>query len=495
MSINPTPEVAQVKAETFFRRHPSWFLAYYESCFPAMDDQRMTTEQATQLLETAQWQGTIQTNHSAARLSSYSGRTDLPWTEELIARFEDDWNWGDRAEWDNPPDDWLEYLPRSSYSGGLSSNEGLPWSERLIDRFQHRWHWDWLSLNNALPRSIDLINRFSERWNWALLSYNHPWTIEVIERFSDRWSWVNLSHSQGLPWSEQFIDQFSDAWDWDALSRNPSLPWSEKFIDRYASRWDWEALSRNSGLPWSIELLNKYASRWDWDGLSRRDWLPWSEEFIRLYADRWSWHALAENLSITWPSSLVNTLIDKLGRDVTDLQTMKIPWLPEHINSFKKKHWNWDWLSSNTALPWSKELLAQYAKRWNWHRLSRNPCLPWSADLIEHFTDRWDWNALSANKGIPWSVELVECFVDRWNWHSLIDKQIVWPESLAERLQGLKAPCAVQNIYSPAPVFRSVGSAELSKFNLTKQQISALSVDCIALSEKEHDEWREDILW
>jgi hypothetical protein len=211
------------------------------------------------------------------------------------------------------------------------------------------------------------------------------------------------------------------------------------------------------------------------------------------------WAGLAENDSIApWTSSMVNTLIDRLGRGVTDLRTITIPWRTEQIDSFKKKHWDWDYLSFSIALPWSKELISQYAKRWNWHQLSRNTYLPWSAELIEHFVDRWDWQALSMNKGIPWSVELVECYADRWSWYNLNDKQLVWPESLAEKLQctyNSEAPYAVQDIFSPTPIFLSAGSAELSNFNLTKQQIASLSADCIALSEKELEDRLEGILF
>jgi hypothetical protein len=54
----------------------------------------------------------------------------------------------------------------------------------------------------------------------------------------------------------------------------------------------------------------------------------------------------------------------------------------------------------NKALPWSLELIEQFADRWCWGSLSSNEFLPWSLNLIERFVDRWDWVRLSGNEAL-----------------------------------------------------------------------------------------------
>lgn len=37
---------------------------------------------------------------------------------------------------------------------------------------------------------------------------------------------------------------------------------------------------------------------------------------------------------------------------------------------------------------------------WSWWWLSKNTALPWSIELIEHFQDRWEWDSLKWNAAI-----------------------------------------------------------------------------------------------
>ena len=74
----------------------------------------------------------------------------------------------------------------------LSLNKALPWSLELIERFEDRWDWGGdgllgpgLSANEALPWSFELIERYEDRWDWEDLSGNEalPWSLELIERY------------------------------------------------------------------------------------------------------------------------------------------------------------------------------------------------------------------------------------------------------------------------------------------------------------------------
>ena len=57
----------------------------------------------------------------------------------------------------------------------LSRNKALPWSEELIARYENKWDWEGedegegLSQNEALPWSKELIVRYEDRWDWSRL--------------------------------------------------------------------------------------------------------------------------------------------------------------------------------------------------------------------------------------------------------------------------------------------------------------------------------------
>ncbi len=180
----------------------------------------------------------------------------------------------------NPPNE-----QRDGFIEGISRH--YPLSEEMIARYEDQWDWDSLIINEDLPWDEELITRFEDRWDWEQLSEKEalPWSEELIARYEDRWDWEKLSENEALPWSEELIARYEDRWDWgsndiikDGLSGNASLPWSEELIARFEDRWEWEDLSFNRGLPWSEELIARFESQWNWSRLP-------SEALTRLTPD------------------------------------------------------------------------------------------------------------------------------------------------------------------------------------------------------------------
>jgi len=103
----------------------------------------------------------------------------------------------------------------------------LPWSLELIERFEELWDWDSLSRNEGLPWSLELIERFEERWHWGKLSRNKslPWSLDLIEHFKEWLDWGAFSWNEGLPWSLELMERFEARWNWEYLfARNRDLP-------------------------------------------------------------------------------------------------------------------------------------------------------------------------------------------------------------------------------------------------------------------------------
>jgi len=397
--------------------------------------------------------------------TSLSRNDALPWSEALIARFEDQWDWERLTKRDLPwSEDFIGRFEERWDWGELSYNEALPWSEELVERFKEQWDWGSLSQNEVLPWSEEFIAQYRDRWpkssndgTWRHLDGNEglPWNEELIERFEDQWDWRGLSKNEAIPWSEELIARYEDRWteagfseEWGSLSRNEALPWSEELIDRFEDRWEWEKLSENEALPWSEELIARYEDRWEWEGrrsLSDNEALPWSEELIARFEDRWDWERLSEREDLPWSGDLIEQFEDRWhwkggwsANDDDGLSVNKgIPWSGELIAQHEDQ-WNWEAVSKNGILSWSEDLIARYEDRWDWEGLSKNEALPWSEELIARYEDQWEgpgvlsyWRSLSANEALPWSRELIEQFEDQWSWRALSrNGSLPWSEEL-----------------------------------------------------------------
>ena len=76
----------------------------------------------------------------------------------------------------------------------LSKSSSLPWSIELVQKFEDKWFWARLSSNESLPWSIEFIEKFKDKWDWARLASNEslPWSIEFVENYKDKWHGIYL---------------------------------------------------------------------------------------------------------------------------------------------------------------------------------------------------------------------------------------------------------------------------------------------------------------
>lgn len=68
---------------------------------------------------------------------------------------------------------------------------------------------------------------------------------------------------------------------------------------------------------------------------------------------------------------------------------------------------NWNFLSSNTSIPFNLELIEKFQDKWNWRLLSQNESINWNNELIDKFHDKWRWDGywgFSNNNSLPWSI-------------------------------------------------------------------------------------------
>ena len=91
-----------------------------------------------------------------------SKNESLPWSNELLERFDDKWHWNNKKNYESKDSKYI--LTKDINS--LSTNEKLPWSEDFIEKYKDKWNWDMLSTNNGLPWSMHLLEKFEDQWVW-----------------------------------------------------------------------------------------------------------------------------------------------------------------------------------------------------------------------------------------------------------------------------------------------------------------------------------------
>lgn len=191
-----------------------------------------------------------------------SGNRGINWTLVMMEKYKDMFNIdryrkGNDELWLDRDDPFDLPTPASQkenrlYSGNpvdfarLSFNEETLWTESIIDRYKDQWNWESLSDNKALPWSDELIDRYVDMWEWGHpvyykegmdiitgLSLNPAlnWSSSLINKYKDRWFWYLLSLNEGIPWSLDIINEFHDLWVWEKLTFNMKL-W-EKAIYPY----------------------------------------------------------------------------------------------------------------------------------------------------------------------------------------------------------------------------------------------------------------------
>ena len=241
---------------------------------------------------------------------------------------------------------------------------------------------------------------------------------ELIKKYEKNLDWTFISQNPNIKWTEDLINEFKDNWNWCELSENEYLPWSEDFINKYRNKfkvennkWQYNnaqffyfGFLKNKGIPQTQKMIETFIDDPDFYSVAVNENMPWNKDLIKKF---WSELKCFESSS-RWPYLSLNT---------------KINWSPEILEEYYN-NWDWNNLSNNPSLPWSEDFIYKYNNKWNWNNLSNNRGINWTIELIEKFSDKWDYCSLGMNPKLPWTIELIEKFKDKWIWTRILDDDI-----------------------------------------------------------------------
>lgn len=152
-----------------------------------------------------------------------------------------------------------------------------------------------------------------------------------------------------------------------------------------------------------------------------------TEAELQKYKEDIDWEYLSGNSSIKWTVDLIKKYKNRLNLETLSNDSPAFADL-NFLEAIKDTiPWKGSrsglFLSSSIArnkhIPWSKELIWKYRKELNFEHLSYNEKLPWSEKLLERFKSRWDWDAVAANPAVPWTLQLLDKYLDRIDLSSM----------------------------------------------------------------------------
>lgn len=402
---------------------------------------------------------------------------------DIIRRFKDNLNWVKLVEEPTLPwsiefvGEFEKYLFINSKSEGnklrsvFSHIEVVPWSEELLDKYIDCWDWDALSRNQGINFNERMILKYSDRWNWKALSANpsifmteklliafllkganwealgsNPniqWTDNLIQKVEWKSFWKGLSSNPSFKWGIKILKKYEENWDWEHLSKSELIPWNEEILGTFEDRWYWKELCRNNSINWNRSLISKFIEKIDWYYLSLNENLLLSESDIALFQDKWRWDALCENATIKIDGNFLMKFkhyirfngIRKSHGGVnyyyevpTFLRNPKLKLGKEEIKKLSEEN---NWRKGYVRIPYSEweDLPGE------WVELSKAKFL--TTEILFEFSSFLDWNTLSENEFLPWDLDLVLQFKNLWNWEKLMDNETFWLRIIEPNLKLL----------------------------------------------------------
>ncbi|MEO5569981.1 MAG: hypothetical protein ABIT08_17595 [Bacteroidia bacterium] len=125
--------------------------------------------------------------------------------------------------------------------GILSSNLLLPWSIELIEKYQDKWDWRTLCRNEMIPWDEKLIGYFKDKIVWG------EWG--ELDFYCKR-IYVGLSNNRAIKWDSKLINRYKDKLEFREITRNKGAKWDIDLLIEFQDLWDYEALFLNNVI-WS----------------------------------------------------------------------------------------------------------------------------------------------------------------------------------------------------------------------------------------------------
>ncbi|MDR6967917.1 hypothetical protein J2X31_001931 [Flavobacterium arsenatis] len=239
--------------------------------------------------------------------------------------------------------DYIPILTKSKLLDYLSGNHKMNWTDELIEKYENKWNWKKISINPKIHWSSVLIEKYSSKIDWKLICLNNiPWNIQLIKKFEFSVNWESLSSNPIFYDNHLNIEYYADHLKNDCIFFNKDAnkyienldEWTKKryyqihsekikkfkldqnYILKNKTLVDWKILSKNQSFEWSVNFINLFIDYWDWKLLSSNKSVVTNIEIFMHFKDKWEYN------SSRW--ELRSVIRDYMIEYITDADIIKI---------------------------------------------------------------------------------------------------------------------------------------------------------------------------
>ena len=169
---------------------------------------------------------------------------------------------------------------------------------------------------------------------------------------------------------------------------------------------------------------------------------PLKASQIDRFANKLNWEILSSNYSISWSKALIKRHCSALDwtvlGDSTNLN-FDMDWL-DIVPKTQRDVFVYR-IGFNDSVAWTEDLFRHFLDVFRstnkWCIMAQNSGLPWTSKLVNDYSKFWNWDLLSSNVGLPWSETFIDFYADKWCWHTLSkNPALPWSEQFIERFSN-----------------------------------------------------------
>jgi hypothetical protein len=345
------------------------------------------------------------------------------------------------------------------------------------------WDWSFITENSSEETILDSYedDELFEKWDWKIatqkisketilenldsLTEFIDWKYVINEVFNDEFIFDNLKLRIASRLSLLESDKQTEIWQ-IITAKYPFeriFPIIEKTFEFDVWKWDWEYISSHPHLPNDFNTLKRLKEKIIWNKFSENDSIkrkfeynknewPYKEYFkyvlkyLKTFQGFWNWNILTKNSNLHYSREFIEIFKDNWDWEyLSESGGFLLPkkrddknYLFTLLSEFPQIHF--DVLSKRKDIVIdSKLILGTKDKNWDWQVLSENEKAEISNELILELKDKnWDWQALSKRRNIEFSNETLLQLLDKdWDWKYLSENTNL--EFNAEFIEKTKA--------------------------------------------------------
>lgn len=337
--------------------------------------------------------------------------------------------------------------------------------EFIFENKHFPWDWTFITENTSEETILDSYedDELYVKWDWKIatrkisketilerldiLTEFIDWKYVINEVFNDEFIFDNLKLRIASRLSLLESDKQTEIWQ-IITAKYPFeriFPIIEKTFEFDVWKWDWEYISSHPHLPNDFNTLKRLKEKIIWNKFSENDSIkrkftynknewPYKEYFkyvlkyLKTFQGFWNWNILTKNSNLHYSREFIKVFKDNWDWEyLSESGGFLLPkkrddknYLFILLSEFPQIHF--DVLSKRRDIVIdSKLILETKDKNWDWQVLSENENAEISNVLILELKDKnWDWQALSKRRNIEFSNETLLQLLDKdWDWHYL----------------------------------------------------------------------------